>query len=164
MTLNIEREVAAMQRMATCELAEKYADVFGESTRSRHRQYLIKRIAWRMQANAEGDLTARARRRAAELANDADLRVHPPRPGKHTDNGSVTAAGPTASAKAAIPIPGTVIVREYKGRTLNVKVLAHGFEYDGSVHKSLSAVAKKITGSHINGLRFFCLGKHGGLK
>lgn len=162
MTLNIEREVAAMRRMATCKLVEKYAEVFGESTRSRHRQYLIKRIAWRMQANAEGDISERARRRAAELANDADLRVYAPRPRMHVGGGSVSTLQPALSAKAAIPMPGTVIVRQYKGQTLHVKVLAEGFEYEDQTFKSLSAVAKRITGSHINGLRFFEIGKHGG--
>ena len=54
------------------QLRAKYAVVFGEQTNGRHKQWLIKRIAWRMQANAEGDLSERARRRAMELANDAD--------------------------------------------------------------------------------------------
>jgi len=164
MTLDIEREVAAMRRMTICELADKYAEVFGESTRSRHRQYLIKRIAWRMQANAEGDLTERAKRRAAQLANDADLRVRAPRPRKENGDGTTTTVKTSLPAKAAIPMPGTVITRQYKGKLLHVAVLPNGFEFDGKVYKSLSAVAKHITGSHINGLRFFHIGKHGGQK
>ena len=79
MTLNVAKEVAAMERMTIDELRDKYAEVFGEATRSRHKQYLIKRIAWRMQANAEGGLSERALQRAMELANDADLRVTAPR-------------------------------------------------------------------------------------
>ena len=58
--LNIAKEVAAMERMTTGKLQEKYAEVFGEATRSRHKRYLIRRIAWRMQANAEGGLSERA--------------------------------------------------------------------------------------------------------
>ena len=162
--LNVAKEVAAMERMTVDQLRAKYGDVFGESTRSRHRQYLIKRIAWRMQANAEGDLTERARRRAAELANDSDLRVHAPRRPKQSGGGSVTTIKTKVPARAATPMPGTVIVREYKGKKLHVSVLADAFEYEGDIYKSLSAVAKRITGSHINGLRFFGLGKHGGQK
>ncbi|OWK39939.1 DUF2924 domain-containing protein [Fimbriiglobus ruber] len=56
-----------------------------------------------------------------------------------------------------LPPPGTIITRPYKGRTLHVRVLATGFEHDGTVYTSLSAVAKAITGSHCNGFRFFRL-------
>jgi hypothetical protein len=157
--LNIGKEVAAMQRMTTGELAEKYAEVFGESTRSRHRQYLIKRIAWRMQANAEGGLSERARRRAAELANDADLRVSAPR----KENNGRTSKTVRARTPATV-MPGTVLEREYKGKVLHVVVRANGFEHEGKVYKSLSAVANDITGSHVNGFRFFQLGRYGGQK
>ena len=61
------------------ELRTRYAEVFGETTQAGHRTWLTKRIAWRLQALAEGDLSGRARRRAAELANDADLRLAPPK-------------------------------------------------------------------------------------
>ncbi|MBU6172355.1 MAG: DUF2924 domain-containing protein [Planctomycetes bacterium] len=50
-----------------------------EKCRSRNKRYLIRRIAWRLQANAEGDLSERARARAAELALDSEVRVTPPR-------------------------------------------------------------------------------------
>ena len=79
MNLNIEKELAGLRRMSVGQLRQRYAEVFGETTRSRHKQWLIKRILWRMQALAEGDLSERARRRAEELANDADLRLRPPR-------------------------------------------------------------------------------------
>ena len=50
---------------------------------------------------------------------------------------------------------GTVLTRPYKGAVLQVKILAEGFEYDGQVYPSLSAVAKAITGTHCNGFLFF---------
>ena len=57
-----------------------------------------------------------------------------------------------------IPAPGSIIKREYKGKSLVVKVLAEGFEFDGEKYTSLSALAKKITGAgSINGLLFFKL-------
>ena len=58
-------------------------------------------------------------------------------------------------ANARLPIAGSIITRSYKGRTLEVKVLPQGFEFEGEVHRSLSAVAKTITGSHCNGYLFF---------
>ena len=60
------------------------------------------------------------------------------------------------------PCQVAVITREYKGRTLEVNVLLNGFEFEGEVYKSLSAVAKHITGSHCNGYLFFRLTKNGG--
>ena len=50
-----------------------------------------------------------------------------------------------------------MITRHYKGRQLQVQVVADGFEFEGELYKSLSAVAKKITGSHWNGFKFFNL-------
>lgn len=76
--MNIEEGLAALQEMTTDELRQHYADVFGEVPRSRHKAYLIRKIAWRVQANAEGDLSERARRRAAELAVDAEVRTAVP--------------------------------------------------------------------------------------
>ena len=53
--------------------------MFGEESRSNHKQFLFRRIAWRIQALAEGGLSERARRRALEIANDADLRIRAPK-------------------------------------------------------------------------------------
>ncbi|MBX3356691.1 MAG: DUF2924 domain-containing protein, partial [Phycisphaeraceae bacterium] len=135
---------------------------FGEQARSRHRQYLIRRIAWRIQANAEGGLTERALRLADELANDADVRVTPPRPSSGRVSESVrprpTERDLPAHHDPRLPRPGNAIVRDYKGRRLVVNVLDDGFEWDGVRYPSLSAVAKAITGSHLNGFRFFGLG------
>jgi len=65
--LNMAREVAALKRMTVKELRGRYVEVFGEATRSGNKDWLWKRIAWRMQANAEGGLSERARRRARDM-------------------------------------------------------------------------------------------------
>ena len=78
MELNIVNEVAALQRLSVAQLRQRFAELFGETTKASNRTWLVKRILWRMQALAEGDLSERARRRAAELACDADLRLNPP--------------------------------------------------------------------------------------
>jgi Protein of unknown function (DUF2924) len=151
--LNILNEVAALERLSVGQLRQRFAELFGEATPASNRTWLIKRIAWRLQALAEGDLSERARRRAAELARDADLRVNPPR------RKTTTAAPEPASVPALIdqrlPPPGTILTRPYKGQQLHVQVLTDGFAYAGHVYPSLSAVAKAITGSHCNGFHFF---------
>ena len=79
MKLEIDRELAALGGLSTGQLCEKYAALFRQPVRTRHKTYLIRKIAWRLHAIAEGDLCERARRRAEELANDADVRVMAPR-------------------------------------------------------------------------------------
>jgi len=63
--------------MTIAKVVERFESLFGEKCRSRNKRYLIRRIAWRLQANAEGDLSERARARAAELALDSEVRVTP---------------------------------------------------------------------------------------
>ena len=156
MPLTLDQEVAALGRLTASQLRERYTQVFGEGTRVANKPWLVKRIAWRLQALAEGDLSARARQRAAQLANDADLRLSPPRPAPHTPRDSATSQR-GRHADHRLPPPGTVLVRHYKGQTLQVRVLPHGLAYEGQVYPSLSAVAKAITGSHCNGFLFFRL-------
>ena len=160
---DIATEIAALDGMAMYELAERYAELHGQPCRTRHRAYLIRKIAWRIQANAEGDLSERARKRAAELANDADIRVMaPPTMVCPPQTGApATVARPVITSKPRdprLPVPGSAIIRHYKGNKHRVVVLDDGFEYEGDRYRTLSAVAKMITGSHINGFRFFKLG------
>jgi len=164
MATDVAKELAALQRMSVAALREKYAEVFGETTTTGNRTWLVRRIAWRIQALAEGDLSERARQRAAELARDADLRIVAPR-----QKPVPVAAGPTRTVTREVapagdtrlPPPGSVITRKYKGTVVQVKVLSDGFEYAGERYASLSAVAKAVTGSHCNGFLFFRLNKAG---
>src|SRR5919112_1074159 len=76
---SVEQTVAALGRMTVGQLREQYLEVFGEPSRSGSRDFLLKRLAWRIQSLAEGTLSERARRRAEELARDADVRLTLPR-------------------------------------------------------------------------------------
>ena len=156
MHVNVAKELAVLEAMTVAKLRARYAQVFGEQTRVGSKTLLVKRIIWGLQASAEGDLSERARKRAAELAQDTDLRLLPPRQ-KQPARTSVQKNGMISRiAVPPLPLPGTILTRWYKGKTLTVQVLRHGFEYDGQVYKSLSAVAKVITGSHTSGHLFFC--------
>lgn len=160
MSLNMKKELAALEQMTVGQLQERCVEVFGEPVRSRHRQYLIRRIAWRLQANAEGGLSERALRRAEELAYIADVRVTPPRAATADRDEPSVAPKPVrfrVATDARLPHVGSQITRKHKGRTVTVTVLADGFEYEGERYRSLSAIAKAVTGSHINGFRFFRL-------
>ncbi len=164
MERNLANDLAGLDGLSVPELRHQYATLFGEPTCMANRAWLVKRIAWRLQALAEGDLSERARRRAAELANDADLRLGPPRSKK---NGSVrnSPSQPLAMQTRRdlrLPRPGTLLTRPYKGQMLQVQVLAQGFEFEGQFYDSLSAVARAITGGHCSGYLFFRLGRKGG--
>jgi hypothetical protein len=160
MGLNVGKELAALNRLSVAELRTRYAEVTGEPTRCRHKQYLVRRIIWHMQARVEGGLSERARRRARELAAGSDVRLTAPR-GKPAD-GPAKVSAIRISHDDRLPMPGAVIARPYKGETILVRVLPHGFDYEGEVYRSLSAVAKVVTGTHWNGYHFFNLGRKGG--
>lgn len=153
--------LAALPKLTVTELRQRYAEVFGEATRSYNKPHLVKRIAWRLQALHEGDLSQRARQRAAELARDADLRVTAPTSRAVVDGPSVTHPAPAALGVPddRLPMPGTLLKRTYKGRAIQVRVLPNGFEFEGVVHRSLSAIARQVTGGHWNGYYFFGLQK-----
>ena len=152
MPTDIEQEIEALHSMTTSELAERYAELHGQPVRTRHRAYLIRKVAWRIQALAEGDLSERARRRAEELADDADVRLMPPRTPPPPVNGPTitTTIRPRGkggrNADPRVPTAGTAISREYKGQNVRVLVLpdGEGFEHDGERYRSLTSVAKAI--------------------
>ncbi|MFN0137989.1 MAG: DUF2924 domain-containing protein [Phycisphaerae bacterium] len=153
--MNVKREMAMLEQLTVGELQQRYAGVFGEQPRSRHKAYLVRKISWRMQANEEGGLSERALARAAKLADPAEARVTPPR--ERLATAPVPPLVTIARNDPRLPPVGVAITREYKGRTLTVTVLHDGFEFEGERYTSLSAVAKAVTGSHMNGFRFFGL-------
>jgi hypothetical protein len=163
----VATELARLDHMSTGDLAALYAELHGQACRTRHKAYLVRKIAWRIQAIAEGGLSERALKRAAELANDAEVRVMAPKtllcPPQVGPSVTVTRPAPSGLDRLndpRIPPPGTAIVRKYKGRTIRAVVLddGKGFECDGERFRTLTALTKKITGSHMNGYRFFRLG------
>lgn len=157
MTKNLDTEIAALRRMTPGELREKYLEVFGEPSRSANKAFLCKRLAWRIQSLAEGTLSERARQRAAELARDADIRMTMPRLPAVTPGAAQRTKPISATRDERVPPPGTVLARKYRRRLIEVTVLPKGFEWEGKVYRSLSAVAQAVTGSHWNGHLFFNL-------
>ena len=154
MAKSIAEEIRELREMTVTELRARYREVFGEETRAHHKQQLFRKIAWRIQELVEGGLSDRAKARAREIANEADVRIRPPRD---------FLPGERRLKDARLPVPGTVIEREYKGHVITVKVLDKGFEYEGKSYRSLSAIAREVTGTHWNGFHFFGLsGKRGG--
>jgi hypothetical protein len=146
-------DLAALGRMTGAELAEKYLVLFGQSARSRNKDFLRKRLAWRIQELAEGGLSERALARIEELGGDAHARWHlPVRPR--------TPASPRprpggAARDPRLPPAGTVVRRVHGKTEHSVTVLDDGFEYQDERYRSLSKIARTITGTPWNGYLFF---------
>ena len=151
----LSSQLAALTTMTASELAERYEAVYGEPPRSRHKDHLRKKVAWRIQELAEGGLSKRALARIEELAPGAPVRWRTPR-------STATAAPPASQRDPRLPEPGTTIARAYRGTDHTVTVLADGFEYEGVRYGSLSKIARAITGTNWNGFLFFQLDNRAG--
>ncbi len=160
MKLDIAYEREKLAGLGIAELRRYYEEVFGEITTSRHRQYLIKRILWRLQANAHGGLSNAALKRAWELADGAELRLTAPNSTALKNTDTIVKPAPAALTRHETdPLPGTQLERLYKGQKIVVTIMENGIRWEGKLYRSLSAVAKAVTGSHWNGKLFFGIKK-----
>ena|SRR5713226_10681639 len=149
-------QIETLRRLTTAQLKRRYQQVFGEATKSNNKPYLLKRIAYRLQEKKYGGLSAGARQRAEQLAKDAPIRR---RPDLKKGMGLLT---PEGRRDPRLPKVGTVLRREFGGKEHTARVLADGFDYRDKHFRSLSALAKAITGTSWNGYGFFgLLGKRG---
>jgi len=143
-------QVSALSDMTVAELREKYEEAFGEPARSRNKDYLRKKVAWRIQELAEGGLSDRAQARIDSLAAKASIDWRKPEPEEKS-------VDQEPQRDARLPVAGTVITRTYKGVEHHVTVLEEGFEYQGARYTGLSRIAREITGTNWNGFLFFKL-------
>jgi hypothetical protein len=152
---DITRQLAELRELTVGGLCVRYREVFGEPTRSRNKDYLFKKIAWRIQELAEGGLSERALAKIEELGGDMPVRVRPVRDPEAFD--VLDAGAQTDERDPRLPPAGTVLKRKYKDRTHEITVLDDGFEYLGEKHNSLSIIAGLITGTNWNGYLFWGL-------
>ena len=133
------------------ELRETYRKQFlGKKTASNNRTYLWRRIAHRMQEAEHGGLSPDALKKLRGLMADYDP----------VNNGAFKPdVGRSGGQRRdrRLPLPGTIITKQYKGTAIQVKALEKGFEYGGKIYRSLTAIAREITGAHWNGYLFFDL-------
>ncbi len=149
---SIPQEIAALHAMAVPELVERYEAVFGKPPRVKHREHMWRRIAWKVQEQRFGGISEVAKRRLDELIAELDL----PLSKERTVRGRLTRAGD--------PVLGTTLSRAWKGHEVHATAVEGGWEHEGVVYRSLSAVAKAITGSHWSGPLFWGLSKRGGRR
>ncbi|MBI4902871.1 MAG: DUF2924 domain-containing protein [Acidobacteria bacterium] len=162
-TIDMPAEIRSLAAMTVEQLQQRYVDLFGERSRTPHRQYLFRKIAWHLQARISGGLSEETRQVALGIAREAELRTRIAqnasrrRGGIPLDRTVTTSIAQTHDAR--LPMPGALLMKEFKGRTIVVKVLDEGFEYEDQRFSSLSAIAREISGTKWNGFNFFGLNK-----
>jgi hypothetical protein len=159
---SLRQEIARLRQSTVKELRVRYRELFGEESPSANRMHLFRRVAWRLQARAAGELSEQACQRAVQLADDADLRVRAPRDfWRLLERGGKEAA---QRRDRRLPAAGTELKRQYRGKQILVRVEQEGFTYNKRRFGSLSAIAYEVTGTRWNGYLFFGLqeGQNGG--
>jgi len=148
-TSPVLKQVAELNDMDLARLRKRWRELFDAEPPSYGKSSMMKRLAYRIQELAYGGLPGEVRDQMGRILHDAgydDL-------GR---KGNVK--------KQTGPIPGTLLIREWKGGRHEVTALENGFEYRGRRFRSLSAVAFHITGTKWNGPAFFGLRENGGSK
>ena len=134
----VESEIGALERAGVIALRAEWRRLFGSDPPRLSRDLLVRALAYRVQERALGGLSRASLKRLRELADNAE------------------ALGPLPDPAASLR-PDAKLVREWHGSTHMVLVTDTGFDYAGSSYKSLTQIAKLITGAHWSGPRFFGL-------
>ena len=132
------KQVAELANLDFRGLQARWRTLFGAKPPKASATYLRRRLAYRLQELAFGGLSEDARHRLTEIA----AALEHPEAGKRRKD---------------LPVPGTRLVRQWNGARHEVTVTAEGFEYQGRPYRSLSAIARTITGTRWNGPAFFGL-------
>lgn len=148
---SVLRQLATLQTMTLEQLREKWLDLYGSEPPRYKKQFLIKRLAYRIQELFYGGLSETAKTRLRQIAlDDPVATVERKVSEERKSNENI--------------LSGTRFVRVWNDRRYEVTAREKGFEYDGRVFRSLSAVAREITGTRWNGKVFFGLKKNYGKK
>jgi hypothetical protein len=138
MSMNVIKRVAALPDMSTKELRQMWQELNDTTPPPYNKVFLIRRLAYRLQELAYGGLSSTTVKRLETIAKSGDAKP----------NKKIQLMGDG-------PVVGTRLLREWKGVEHCVTVIEDGFEYQGRRFKSLSAVARTITGTRWNGRIFF---------
>jgi hypothetical protein len=153
-------QIMVLKGMSARELQKRYEDLFdGKKASSNNKIYLWRRIVHRIQELEYGGIPEEAKGKIKELVEECDpINNRALRPEYNSRKKFQTLKWKHSTLRdKRLPIPGTIVRKEYKGNHIHVEVLENGFVYKGKKYKSLSAIAKEITGAHWNGYLFFNL-------
>ena len=138
------RQLTELQEMPYPALKEKWRGLYGTEPPAYKREHMVRRLAYRIQELAYGGLADETKAELERIAEEDEQRRHGARANRR-------------KPKDTHPTPGTRLVREWNGQRHEVTAVEGGFEHNGRKHRSLSAIAKTITGAHWSGPQFFGL-------
>ncbi len=145
------QKMEALKEAPLKDLKAAYVEYFPDKKASNSRTYIWRRLAYRMQELQYGELPTKAQAKLKALMDAYDpvnnVALKP----------QAAASGFLPKRDRRLPLPGTIIIKNYKGTKIQVKALDKGFEFNGKIYKSLTAIVKEITGAHWNGFLFFNL-------
>ena len=147
--MTLAQEVAALRQLDVAGLAARFEKLYGQPPRIKHKDWLFGRVAWKVQEQALGGLDAVARERLATLMAETPLSL--------PDGTRTASARFTRRDSNGAPSPGTTLTRIWRNQEIVVRVTDAGFEWNGTPYRSLSAVAREVTGVRWNGRLFFSL-------
>lgn len=134
------------------QVAALYEELFDERCQSRNRQFLLRRIAWKLQARMEGGLSKKARLRAKAIASTAPIRTTSSDVNSGADLHQRSA---NSSVDRCDSTPGSLIEGAFQGRSFRVMVMDDGFEFESTRYVRLSDVAMQICGDREQAESFF---------
>jgi len=146
MNTTVLKQIAALEKLAYADLQERWRMLLGNEPPRYSREFMVKRLAHRLQELAYGGLAPERREQMDRLLDDAG----------YNELAGLRVGG-RSRPHHGLPVVGTRLVREWDGQRHEVTMVHGGFEYRGRRFRSLSAIAKLITGTHWNGPRFFGL-------
>lgn len=149
MTDTVLKQIAELPSLPYGRLKEMWKEYFGVEPPAYRRGFLIRGLAHRIQELAYGGLSDAHQARLDALVEEAEAERSGKKPRKKAPKGEQM-------------ITGTRLIREWKGVDHEVTVIEGGFEYQGRRYRSLSAIARAITGTRWNGPLFFGLRSHRG--
>ena len=153
MSDSVLKQVANLKNLTYAELKNLYTTLHGAAPPAYNKDFIIKRLAYRIQEIAYGGLSEKAHEKMGAV-----LKRH-----GYDENGMPDRSSSRRIGRAKnIPIIGSRLVREWNGRRYEVTALHDGFEFEGRKYRSLSAIAQAITGTHWNGRVFFGLAGRNG--
>lgn len=145
MTNNVVEQVKSLSRS---QLIQKWQKIFKQTpSPTVRREFLIKHLAWEIQAQSQGGYSVQTKKKLEALAKDLE------------QNKDIKAENIKLKSNILTIKAGTKLIREYQGINHEVLVLEKGYQYNGKIYKSLSAIANEITSSRWNGKVFFGLKK-----
>ena len=147
MNTSVVKQIADLQRLSLSDLRHRWEQLLGGEPPRYSREFLVRRLAHRLQELAHGGLSHASRAKMEELLEEAG----------YDELGAVRPSRKPSTRRRDLPVLGTRLIREWNGVRHEVTVVQGGFEFTGRRYRSLTAIAKAITGTHWNGPAFFGL-------